>query len=93
MYKPKPIDTPHVELSDDLLELTELLAENAHDIWAKQRMAEGWSYGPERDDAAKTNPDLMPYSDLPASEKEYDRKMAMETLKAIIKLGYRIEKV
>ena len=93
MYKPKPIDTSHVQLSDDLLELTELLAENAHDNWAQQRMAEGWTYGPERNDANKKNPDMMPYADLPASEKEYDRKMAMETLKAIISLGYRIEKV
>ena len=93
MYKPKPINTSHVQLPDDLLELTELLAENAHDNWAQQRMAEGWSYGPERSDAAKKHPDLVPYSDLPASEKEYDRKMAMETLKAIISLGYRIEKV
>ena len=93
MYKPKPIDTSHVQLSDDLLELMELLAENAHDTWAKQRMEEGWTYGPERDDKGRKNPDLISYSDLPASEKEYDRKMAMETLKAIISLGYRIEKI
>jgi len=93
VYKPKPIDTSHVELPNDLLELTELLAENNHEIWAKKRMAEGWTYGPERNDPAKKHPDLVPYSDLPASEKEYDRKMLMESLKALISLGYRIEKV
>ncbi len=92
MYKPKPIDTSNIHLSDDLLELTELLAENAHENWAKKRMDEGWTYGPERDDAAKKHPDLIPYTELSASEKEYDRKMALETLKAIIALGYKIWK-
>jgi hypothetical protein len=91
-YNPKPVDTSKIALSKEILELTEHLAENAHDIWAKQRMAEGWTYGLRRDDKEKKHPDLVPYKDLPDSEKEYDRKAAMETLKAIIALGYRIEK-
>jgi len=91
-YEPKPIDTSKVKLTREILELTELLAENAHDNWAKQRMSEGWTYGPNRDDTAKKHPDLIPYKELPESEKGYDRKAAMETLKAIIALGYRIEK-
>jgi len=91
-YPPRPIDTSGVTLPVELLGLTEKLAENAHDHWAKGRMAQGWTYGPERDDAAKQHPDLVPYSELPDSEKEYDRKTAMETLRAIITLGYRIER-
>ena len=91
-YQPRPIDTSRVTLPRELLELTERLAENAHDNWAKQRMAEGWTHGPKRDDKAKKHPDLIPYNELPESEKEYDRKAAMETLKAIIALGYGIEK-
>lgn len=91
-YQPKPIDTSKVELPQELAELQERLAENAHDVWARQRMAEGWSYGPQRNDAARQHPDLVPYQDLPESEKEYDRNAAMETLKAIIALGYRIIK-
>jgi len=91
-YEPAPIDTSHIQLSDELLALTERLAENAHDVWAKQRIAEGWTYGPRRDDAAKQNPDLVPYGELPESEKDYDRNAAMETLKAIVALGYRIER-
>lgn len=90
-YDPKPIDTSAVRLPAGLVDLTERLAENAHDVWARQRMLEGWSHGPQRDDAAKKNPDLVPYDELPESEKEYDRNAAMETLKAIIALGYRIE--
>jgi len=89
-YQPKPIDTSSVTLSDDLLALTERLAENAHDIWARQRMSEGWTYGPQRDDASKKHPDLVAYSDLPESEKQYDRNAAMETLKAIVALGYEV---
>lgn len=91
-YQPKPVDTSSVELSKDLMNLTERLAENAHDNWAKLRMKEGWTWGPCRDDANKTHPDLIPYTDLPDSEKEYDRRSALETLKAIIALGYKIER-
>ena len=91
-YQPRPIDTSAVSLCDDLLQLTERLAENSHDVWAQQRLAEGWRHGPRRDDAAKRRPDLVPYAELPESEKEYDRKVAMGTLKAIVALGYRIEK-
>lgn len=90
-YQPKPIDTSKLTLPSGLTELVERLAENNHDNWARQRIAEGWTYGPRRDDKAKTHPDLVPYSELPDSEKEYDRNSVMETLKAIIALGYRIE--
>ena len=92
-YEPKPIDTSKVQLPEEILDLGERLAENAHDIYGRQRLAEGWRYGPARNDATKENPTLVPYKDLPESEKEYDRQIAMETLKAIIALGYRIEKL
>lgn len=91
-YTPEPIDTSKAVLTEEVLQLTERLAENAHDLWAKQRMSEGWRYGPKRDDTALEHPDLVPYGELPDSEKEYDRKTAMETLKAIVALGYRIVK-
>jgi RyR domain len=86
------MDTSNVELSAELRRLTEQLAENAHDNWAKLRMAQGWTFGPARDDKAKKHPCLVPYPELPDSEKQYDRDTAMETLRAIIALGYRIER-
>lgn len=92
MYKPQPIDTSDIKLSEDMLSLTEKLAENTHDIWAKGRIAEGWTYGKTRNDELKQTPCLLPYDELPDFEKEYDRNTALETLKLIIKLGYRIEK-
>ena len=89
-YHPKPIDTSDVKLSADLLALTEQIAENTHDVWAVGRLREGWVYGPQRDDQARTTPCLLPYSDLPESEKEYDRNTSLETIKLILKLGYQI---
>jgi hypothetical protein len=89
-FLPRPIATDTVVLPELLHALTERLAENTHDVWAEQRLSEGWSYGPRRDDDARTHPGLVPYANLPESEKEYDRRTAMETLKAIIVLGYSI---
>ena len=91
-YDPKPIDTTRVALDAEVLQLTELLAKHAHDIWALQRLKDGWSFGDQRDDAKKLHPCLIAYEDLPDSEKTYDRNAAMQTLMAIVALGYRIEK-
>jgi hypothetical protein len=93
MYQPTPINTDHVKIPDDILQLAELLAKNAHDVWAVQRMADGWTYGDKRDDNLKKHPCLVAYEYLPESEKEYDRKMSIETLKVILGLGYKIKKI
>lgn len=89
-YIPQPIDVSMISLEADLEELTEMIAENAHDIWAIQRMEKGWTYGKERDDKMKKNPDMVPYDQLSEPEKDYDRKMAIGTLKLVKRLGYRI---
>lgn len=89
-YNPRPIDVTEIYLDADLEDLTEAIAENAHDIWARARMNEGWTYGPVRDDVLKQHPDLVPYSRLPDSEKEYDRIMAMNTLRLVRRLGFTI---
>ena len=91
-YEPNPVNLDNIDLTDDLLELQEAIAENAHEVWAKTRMAEGWTYGPVRDDEKKKHPDLIPYSALPDSEKEYDRRMALDTIKLVKKLGFDIVK-
>ena len=91
-YEPHPIDVDKIPLDGDLEELQEAIAENAHDVWAAARIKEGWSYGKERDDAQKLHPDLIPYTALPDSEKEYDRIMAFNTIKLVKKLGYDIVK-
>lgn len=89
-YRPKPMDTSSVELSPEILELTELLARNTHEVWSAGRMRDGWRWGPVRDDGKRHHPCLVPYEDLPDSEKEYDRATALETVRVILALGYRV---
>ena len=91
-YNPKLIDLAHVDLPDFMDELCEAIAENAHDTWAWERQSEGWTYGPVRNDEKLETPDMVPYRDLPDSEKQYDRVMAFDTLRLLIALGYKIEK-
>lgn len=91
-YTPQPISTDDVKLSDDIIMLSEQIAENVHEVWAASRLAEGWTYGAERNDRLKQHPCLVPYNELPEIEKEYDRKTAMQTLRLIKKLGFDIIK-
>lgn len=91
-YIPKPIDTADIALSAELQELTEEMARNVHEVWSQTRINDGWTYGSERNDAEKKHPCLVPYDDLPESEKEYDRNTSQETLKLILKLGFEIRK-
>ena len=91
-YEPHPINVDTIPLDGDLEELQEAIAENAHDVWAEARIKDGWTYGKERNDAQKHNPDLVPYTALSEGEKEYDRIMAFKTIKLVKKLGYDIIK-
>ena len=91
-YEPHPINVDDIPLDGDLEELQEAIAENAHDVWAEARINEGWTYGEKRDDANLKHPDLVPYTALPDSEKEYDRIMAFNTIKLVKKLGFDIVK-
>lgn len=92
MYKPNPIDTSDISLDKSIVELSEQLAKNTHEVWADGRIKDGWRYGEERNDAQKLHPCLVEYEKLSETEKDYDRRTATETLKLIIKLGYKIEK-
>ncbi|MCR5783067.1 MAG: Ryanodine receptor Ryr [Clostridia bacterium] len=92
MYKPEPINTDHIGLPDDLIDLTEDIARQVHEIWALGRINDGWIYGEKRDDGLKTTPCLVPYEELSESEKAFDRNTAMSAIRLIKALGYRIEK-
>lgn len=90
MYVPNPMDVSDVKLPDELKTLVELISKNVHEVWAKNRMDQGWIYGKERNDVLKTHPCLIPYEELSEEEKDYDRDTAMETLKLIVSLGFKI---
>lgn len=89
-YIPNPADTQGVELPKELLPLIEEMAKNVHEVWAQNRIKDGWRYGPVRDDVKKTHPCLIPYEDLSENEKDYDRATSQETLKFILASGFRI---
>lgn len=91
-YTPAPLDTRDIEMPKELDGLIEEMARNVHDVWAQGRIAEGWTYGEQRDDKLKTHPCLVPYEALPDAEREYDRQTAVQTLKLILKLGFKIQK-
>jgi RyR domain len=90
-YEPAPIDNSKIELTPGLQRLIEMLARNNHELWARRRIDEGWRYGPNRNDDKKETPVLVPYEELPESEREYDRQNAVQTLKTIIALGGKVE--
>ncbi|MFW9930833.1 MAG: RyR domain-containing protein [Candidatus Thorarchaeota archaeon] len=91
-YTPNPESTDHITLSDELVELTEYLAINVHDLWSKKKIKEGWKYGATLDEKSSQTPYLVPYEQLPEHIKEYDRISAIQTLKLILALGYKIIK-
>ena len=92
-YNPQPYSMfSGVELDSDQEELIEPIAEILHDIWGHGRIESGWTYGPERNDHEKKHPDLVAYSDLPESEKDYDRRSAEGILKLLKRLGFRMER-
>lgn len=90
-YVPQPLDTSDVALPEELMSLVESMSKNVHEVWAEERINQGWKYGPERNDALKEHPCLVPYEDLPESERRFDRNTAIGTLKLIYKLGFKIE--
>lgn len=91
-YIPQPVDLSDIELPAELEALAETISKNVHEIWARNRMDEGWRYGPERDDALRHTPCLVPYEVLPEEEKAYDRDTALNALKYIVSLGFEIKK-
>ena len=90
-YNPSPVDTSNIQLPEELMALAEAISKNVHEVWAQNRMNEGWTYGPVRDDQKRQTPCLIPYEQLPEEEKAYDRNTALGTLKLIISLGFEIK--
>ena len=69
-YVPTPVNLNNVILPEELIKLTENLARNTHEVWAKTRLEQGWKWGETRDDARKLHPCLVPYENLTEKEKE-----------------------
>lgn len=91
-YRPQPMDTKDVIVPEELMGLVEEMARNVHEVWALNRMEQGWTWGEKRNDQLKTHPDMLPYDELTEEEKDYDRNTSLETIKLILKLGFHISK-
>ena len=91
-YIPAPVDTTNVQLPEELMALAEAISKNVHEVWAQNRMNEGWTFGPVRDDEKRQTPCLVPYEQLSEEEKAYDRNTALATLKFIVSQGFEITK-
>lgn len=91
-YVPNPVDTMQIQLPEELENLVEEMSKNVHEVWARTRMEQGWTYGKVRNDTLKQHPCLISYEELPEEEKVYDRNSSVETLKLIMKLGFKISK-
>lgn len=95
-YSPNPIDVSNVTLSADLEELIDTIAENAHNVWAVKKFQEvpNIKYAPLDENGNEKSGQhshfLLPYSELPDKDKEFDLDMATQTIKLLKRIGYRI---
>ena len=93
-YCPQPLDVSSVNINPELMELIELIAENAHDVCAVDKMNAGFEYAPKDENGneqpGKYNHYLRPYEMLEEADKEPDRKMATQTIKLVKRLGFRL---
>ena len=90
-YKPSPIDLSHVRFSEKMEELVEQLATNAHNVWAAERIRQGWTYGYKLDTKNKRNFRLVPFALLDEAAKESNRNSTRELLRTLLGYGYAIE--
>uniref|UniRef100_A0A673BR42 Ryanodine receptor 1 n=1 Tax=Sphaeramia orbicularis TaxID=375764 RepID=A0A673BR42_9TELE len=90
-YKPAPLDLNHVKLTPNQNQLVEKLAENGHNVWARDRVRQGWTYSIVQDILNKRNPRLVPYNLLDERTKKTNRDSVNNAVRTLIGYGYNIE--
>ncbi|XP_061072692.1 ryanodine receptor 1b isoform X3 [Conger conger] len=90
-YKPAPLDLSHVKLTPNQNTLVEKLAENGHNVWARDRVRQGWTYSIVQDIMNKRNPRLVPYNLLDEKTKKTNRDSVCAAVRTLIGYGYNIE--
>ncbi|MGH0131347.1 UNVERIFIED_CONTAM: hypothetical protein FKN15_047691 [Acipenser sinensis] len=90
-YKPAPLELSEVKLIPAQEVLVDKLAENAHNVWAKDRIKQGWTYGIQQDLKNKRNPRLVPYALLDERTKKSNRDSLREAVRTLIGYGFNIE--
>ncbi|XP_056911325.1 ryanodine receptor 1-like isoform X5 [Takifugu flavidus] len=90
-YKPAPLDLNHVKLTPNQNTLVERLAENGHNVWARDRVRQGWTYSIVQDIVNRRNPRLVPYNLLDEKTKKTNRDTVCSAVRTLIGYGYNIE--
>lgn len=90
LYRPEPIIFENEELPETILKYMDWIGEQVHERWAANRIRDGWEYGPEYDGKNRKHPCLIPYAQLPESEKEYDKSTAKHTIQLLLSAGFQI---
>uniref|UniRef100_A0A8C5PNN5 Ryanodine receptor 1 n=1 Tax=Leptobrachium leishanense TaxID=445787 RepID=A0A8C5PNN5_9ANUR len=90
-YKPAPLDLSHVKLTPAQNTLVDKLAENGHNVWARDRVQQGWTYSNIQDIKKQRNPRLVPYSLLDEKTKKTNRDSLCEAVRTLMGYGYNIE--
>ncbi|XP_069698288.1 ryanodine receptor isoform X7 [Periplaneta americana] len=90
-YKPAPLDLSAITLTPKMEELVDQLAENTHNLWAKERIQQGWTYGLNEDSDIKRSPHLVPYSKVDEAIKKANRDTASETVRTLLVYGYNLD--
>ncbi|XP_004859111.1 ryanodine receptor 1 isoform X5 [Heterocephalus glaber] len=90
-YKPAPLDLSHVRLTPAQTTLVDRLAENGHNVWARDRVGQGWSYSAVQDIPARRNPRLVPYRLLDEATKRSNRDSLCQAVRTLLGYGYNIE--
>lgn|GEM_PF-6516474 len=88
-YAPRIAGRDELERAAQVMgDALEAIARVNHDRWAAERIAQGWRYGKERDEARKLQPNLVPYEHLPDGEKRIDVEGAKTIVAELIRLGF-----
>uniref|UniRef100_A0A8C5G2H2 B30.2/SPRY domain-containing protein n=1 Tax=Gouania willdenowi TaxID=441366 RepID=A0A8C5G2H2_GOUWI len=90
-YRPAPVDVNRVSLGSDHEQVVDILAENEHNVWAKDRIKQGWTYGAQQDVKAKSSPYLVPYSLLDERTRHMGREGVREAVCTLLAYGYNLE--
>ncbi|XP_077442696.1 ryanodine receptor 3 [Stigmatopora argus] len=90
-YKPAPLDLSDVKMTAGQEVLVDKLAENAHNVWAKDRIKQGWTYGIQQDLKIRRNPRLVPYAFLDERTKKSNRDSLREAIRTMVGYGYEID--
>ncbi|XP_044016394.1 ryanodine receptor isoform X3 [Aphidius gifuensis] len=90
-YKPAPLDLSAITLTPKMEELVDQLAENTHNLWAKERISQGWTYGLNEDSEMRRSPHLVPYQKVDEAIKKANRDTASETVRTLLVYGYMLD--